>query len=83
MKRCAFSQSVVLLTSNNAVVLFWGTLCCPNVISPMGNSGRFPQGKSAAAVSLYPTLIIINYKAHVGSVHVSIIHQTLTWTMNA
>ena len=31
----------------------------------MGNSGRFPQGKPAAAESCYPTLII--YTVHAGS----------------
>ena len=30
-------------------------LYCPNGISPMGNSGRFPRGKSAATESRYPT----------------------------
>ena len=46
-------------------------------ISPVGNSGRFPQGKPAATKSRYPTLM--NYKAHAGSFRVSIIHRTLTW----
>ena len=34
------------------------TLCCSdaNFVS-MGNSGRFPQGKSAATESRYPTLM--------------------------
>ena len=45
---------------------------------PMGNLGRFSQGKSAVTELRYPTLI--NYKVHAGSFHVSIIHQTLTWT---
>ena len=30
-------------------------LCCPNRISPMGNSGCLPQGKPAATESRYPT----------------------------
>ena len=33
------------------------TLCCPNGnFFPMGNSGRFSQGKPAATESHYPTL---------------------------
>ena len=44
----------------------------------MRNSGRFPQGKSAATESCYPTRI--NYKVHAGSFCVSIIHRILTWT---
>ena len=43
-----------------------------------GNSGRFPQEKSAATESHYPT--VINYKVHAGSFYVSVIHRTLTWT---
>ena len=50
----------------------------PMVIYPMGNSGRFPQGKPAATESRYPTLI--NHKVHAGSFCVFIIHRTLTWT---
>ena len=44
----------------------------------MGNSGRFPQERPAATASSYP--ILIYYKVHAGSFHVSIIHRTLTWT---
>ena len=53
------------------------TLCLSGNF-PMGKSGRFPQGKPAAAESRFPTLI--NYKVHAGSFSVSIIHRTLTWT---
>ena len=38
----------------------------------------FPQGKQAATESCYP--ILINYKVHAGSFHVSVIHRTMTWT---
>ena len=44
----------------------------------MENLGHFPQGKTAATESHYPTLI--NYKVHAGSFHLAIIHWTLTWT---
>ena len=47
-------------------------------ISPMGNSGRFPQGNPAATESRYPTLI--HYEVHAGSFRASILHRTLTWT---
>ena len=50
----------------------------PMGISPMGNLGRFPEGKPAVTESLYPTLI--NWKVHAGSFLFFIIHQTLTWT---
>ena len=38
----------------------------------------FPQGKPAATVSRYSTLI--DYKVHAGSFRVSVIHRTLKWT---
>ena len=41
----------------------------PIEISPMGNSGRFPQGKPGATESRYPT--VINYCVHTGSFRVS------------
>ena len=44
----------------------------------MGKLGRFPQGKPAATVLHYPTLI--NYKVHAEPFHASVIDQTLTWT---
>ena len=44
----------------------------------LGNPGHFPQGKPAATVSRYPTLI--NYKVHAGSFCISVMHLTLTWT---
>ena len=44
----------------------------------MRNLGSFPQGKPAATVPRYQTLI--NYKVHAGSFRVSVIHRTLTWT---
>ena len=47
---------------------------CP----PVGNSGRFRQGKPAATESRYPTLI--NDKVHAGYFRVSVIHRTRTWT---
>ena len=43
-----------------------------------GNLGHFSQGKPAATESHYP--ILMNYKVHAGSYHVSVIHQSLTWT---
>ena len=51
----------------------------PMAIFPMGKSGRFAQGKPAATESRYPNAYS-NYKVHAGSVRVSIIHRTLTWT---
>ena len=50
----------------------------PMGFSPMGNYGRFPQGKPGATESRYPTLIY--NKAHAGSFRVCIVHRTLTWT---
>ena len=47
----------------------------PMGISPMGNSGGFPEGKPAATESRYSTLI--NYKVHAGSFRGSIIHRTV------
>ena len=52
------------------------TLCCPSGNFPMGNVGHFPQGKLAAAESLYPTLIV-NYIVEAGSFR-AVIHRTLT-----
>ena len=54
------------------------TLCCPKGIFTMGNSVRFPQGKTAATESRNPTSS--NYSVHDGVFRVSIIHRTLTWT---
>ena len=51
---------------------FFLTLCCPNGNFPMGNLGRFPQGKPAATVTLP--------KVHAKSFCVSVIHQILKWT---
>ena len=50
---------------------FFLQLYCPNGISPMENSGRFPRGKPAATESRYPTYC---------ACWVSIIQRTLTWT---
>ena len=47
----------------------------------MGNSGRFPQGKPAATESRYPALI--NYKVRAGYFRVSVINETLTWTIGS
>ena len=59
------------------MILF--TRCCPNgIVFPMVKSCRFPQGKSAATESRYPTLI--NYKMHAEFFHVSVIHRIMTWT---
>ena len=58
--------------------MIWRHLNCFGGISPMGNSGHFPQGKPAVTESRYPTQIY--YKVHAGSFRVSIIHRTLTWT---
>ena len=60
------------------LLLYFVHFVVPMGISPMGNWGRVPQGKLAAAVSRYPTLI--NYKVHARSFRVSIIHRTLKWT---
>ena len=47
-------------------------------ISPMGNSGIFPQWKTSCNRVNYP--ILINYKVRAGSYRVSTTHRTLTWT---
>ena len=47
----------------------------PMGIFPMGNSDRFPKGKLAAT-----DLTRINYEMYAGSLRVSVIHRTLTWT---
>ena len=55
------------------------TLCCPNGNFSHEKFGSLsPKGKAAATESRYPT--VINYKVHVGSFRVSIIHRTLRWT---
>ena len=44
-------------------------------ISPVGNLGRFRQGKPAATESRYPTLI--NYKVHAGPFGVCVMQAAL------
>ena len=42
---------------NPFCILYFLHFAVPMGISPMGNSGRFPEGKPAATESRYPTLI--------------------------
>ena len=60
------------------ISIFFNILLSQWECFPMGNSGRFPQGKPAATEPRYPTLI--NHEVHAGSFFVSGIHQSLTWT---
>ena len=87
-QRCAihlFFRSVVCVRGCvRALIIFCLFCMCictlwrPNGNFPMGNSGRFPEGKPTAAESRYPSLL--NHTVHAGSFRVSIIHRTLTWT---
>ena len=54
------------------VTFFFNTLLSQWKCFPMGDLGRFPQGKSNATKSRYPTLI--NDKVHAGSFRVSAIN---------
>ena len=60
--------------------IFFIQFVVPMGISPMGNSGRFPQGKPAATESRYQALTNKYSACWPGFVRVSIIHITLTWT---
>ena len=62
-------------------ILYLFTLCCPDgeLFLPQWEIRvALSQGKPAATESRYPTLM--NYKVRVGSVRVSLLHRTVTWT---
>ena len=60
-------------------ILFYFYSVVPMEFSPMGNSGRFPRGKPAAAESCYPTWI--NYWRRVCSISVWPYHRLFRWAL--